>query len=467
MTEVKIDSTKKYNELMQRGKDEFDKVENPPACNLRDTTYSWEGSLNKAKKSFEDAVDMNPFSAEAHYYLGYAYDRMYRTMSSGENISNTKLDDVKKISEQFQRVIELRPNYSTPLVYVGPRSKLTGIWGSLAMAYIARGENDSAKWAFMQGQKSGGFPQAILEYCRNILTFCEQNAILFVDDNNAFPILFLQFVEGYRKDVTIFNIYLFNKPWYVKMNRDLKPSIFKYVKMMVNDKGIEEVFPIGYNESVMSLDVPPEVLRKYSINKKFISKKGKISWTLKPTLTERDGTTGLWAQDQIMLDIIRWNQWEKPIYFTTCMKKDCMLSLHEYLRIEGLVFNLTPVKEKNPNKRINLDRIAQLLSLNKSTSSDNISPFSFQGLKDKTSMDDIDVRGFVMSQYISLFIDYAKSFDPSTSLDNLKQVLHRMEEVIPLKMAKLDQPIKDELLGLYKFIGEEARLKMLTESNSK
>ncbi len=128
---------------------------------------------------------------------------------------------------------------------------------------------------------------------------------------------------------------------------------------------------------------------------------------------------------------------------------------------------LTPVREQDSTKRINRDGLKQLLSLDKVKSSNDISPLLFQGLKDKTSIYDIDIRGFVISQYIRLFLEYVKSFGQLKSKEDVKEVLNRIEEVIPLSNAKLDFPLHDELFGLYKFIGEEARLKMLVESNTK
>ncbi len=326
---------KKFDDLMTKGKVQFNKADHF-SRSAEDTVSTWEGGFTKAIQYLEEAVKLNPNDAEAHYYLGHAYDRFYCTISPGTNIPNIRLDEVKKISEQFQRVIELRTNYSTPLVNVGPRSKLTGIWGSLAMAYITRGEIDSAKWAFMQGQKAGGFPQAILEYCRNILTCCEQNAILFVSgDNDTFPMLFLQIAEGFRTDVNVLNHPLLNTSWYLKFNHHGIASVFNTVKMSFTDNELENLELKVYKENVYSLHVPQKFFRQYGITDKLIIQKGQMSWLLKPTFEDACGTSALYPHDIVILDIIKSNEWVRPIYFSTALEHKNFLILDEYLRLEG------------------------------------------------------------------------------------------------------------------------------------
>src|SRR6185295_9169568 len=80
-----------------------------------------------------------------------------------------------KASEQFEEVNRLQPDYRGELAILDPYAKLASIWGSLAMAYLYRNQPDSARWAFKEGKKRGGFIEPILEFNRQLLNSCDPN----------------------------------------------------------------------------------------------------------------------------------------------------------------------------------------------------------------------------------------------------------------------------------------------------
>lgn len=58
------------------------------------------------------------------------------------------------------------------------------------------------------------------EYAWNILAGLDRDAIIFTNgDNDTFPIWYLQYVEQFRRDVTVVNLSLVNLPWYIKQLR--------------------------------------------------------------------------------------------------------------------------------------------------------------------------------------------------------------------------------------------------------
>ena len=57
-------------------------------------------------------------------------------------------------------------------------------------------------------------------------------------------------------------------------------------------------------------------------------------------------------QDLMVLKIINDNNWERPIYFAVTVSPVSMLSLDEYLRMDGLAYKLVNNKSEIVNKEI-------------------------------------------------------------------------------------------------------------------
>jgi tetratricopeptide (TPR) repeat protein len=189
--------------------------------------------LEKGKKVFKDqnyavalqylkeAEQLQPNNQEVHYYLGYTYERL--SAKDGSEMLNTNFRLTIKSSEHFERAIEISPKYQGELLILDPYSKVTGVWGSLAIAYFVRGKVDSAIWAFKEGQLRGGYFPEIMEINENIMASCAKDAILFTNgDNDTYPMWYLQVVENYRTDITVVNLSLLNTPWFIKYTENLK-----------------------------------------------------------------------------------------------------------------------------------------------------------------------------------------------------------------------------------------------------
>lgn len=141
-------------------------------------------------------------------------------------------------------------------------------------------------------------------YAWNMINFLEEDAIIITNgDNDTFPLWYLQQVEGIRPDVDIVNLSLIQINWYIEQLKDRDvPMSFTYDE-------IERMTPY---------------------------------WTRDPDTGELNLIS---LRDITLHDIIRENNWERPIYFAVTV--DDFLGYYDNLELEGMVFRLKPEKGRH------------------------------------------------------------------------------------------------------------------------
>lgn len=215
---------------------------------------------------------------------------------------------------------------------------------------------------------------------RAYLDSCEKNAILFtIGDNDTFPLWYLQEVEGYRTDVRIVNTSLLMTDWYIDSMKakayDSEPIPISfnhndYVSgkrdYLVFDEKTDERLPIDEFMNFVSSDDPRTLIElkngqsiqfyptnkvRFPINKnQIIANKvvnPKYNDSIVPFIDVDIKGDALYKNRLMMLDIVRKNNWKRPIYFSPgAFADDDYIWMKEYLQLTGAIYQLVPVRTK-------------------------------------------------------------------------------------------------------------------------
>ncbi|MFC1574227.1 protein O-mannosyl-transferase family [Candidatus Latescibacterota bacterium] len=183
------------------------------------------------------------------------------------------------------------------------------------------------------------------DYGYNILTSCEENAILFTNgDNDTFPLWYVQEVKGFRKDIRIVNLSLLNTEWYI---------------LQMKYEGV--TIPIQFSdehivETLCGRDDDDLAHRLWPVEGQDVEAGG-IKWNL-PTahrIPVGDGTEigMIRVQDVMVFKIIDWAFETRPVYFAVTVAKENKIGLDDHLAMEGMVLRL--VKEPSPPGQPNVN----------------------------------------------------------------------------------------------------------------
>jgi hypothetical protein len=180
------------------------------------------------------------------------------------------------------------------------------------------------------------------QFATNLLTSLPPNAILFTaGDNDTFPLLYFQAVEGVRQDVTIINLSVANLPAFAEELLHRDPT-----------------FPLSFSEAERAaLSAPgatpqaitiPVVGTAEALGLGAGAKRpGAITVTVKPQYGSR-----LLPAEVTLLDIVRTNAWRRPLCFAITGSRNMMAGFAPYGRLEGLYWRVVPLADPPADVRL-------------------------------------------------------------------------------------------------------------------
>jgi len=284
------------------------------------------------------------------------------------------------------------------------------------------------------------------EYSYNLLNTCDPDGIIFTNgDNDTFPLWYLQEVEGIRKDVRVVNLSLLNTPWYIKQLKNISPQ----VDISFSDEQIDGLGLMRWEERDMSIQGPAESYDRPETGTLEPGASG-LNWSLEPTVSRQKNAQsgkfvgGLRVQDAMIYEIIRMNQWKKPIYFAVTVSPSNQIGLSEYLRMDGQAYQLMPYKVGlNIDEDVMYDKIINTYRYTNINNPDVYYPQNVQRLLQNYR------KGFLQ-------LVYEYGFNDEESRQKSLHILHKMDELVPdetipitymdlyLQIAQMYYELKDE-----------------------
>jgi tetratricopeptide (TPR) repeat protein len=210
------------------------------------------------------------------------------------------------------------------------------------------------------------------------LSSCEPNAILFtIGDNDTFPLWYAQEIEGFRTDVRIVCSTLLPTDWYIDQ---MKQRAYKSAPLPISfthrqyvdgtrdfmlldrynprrndtininvfmDSIKSNKYQIEYAEGHYTNAFPSNRVR-IPVDRNQVIKNKVVAPALYDSIVpyiDIELPSAVYKHNLIMLDIIRNNNWERPIYFSGgSFDNEDYAWMKDYLQLTGMALKLVPVK---------------------------------------------------------------------------------------------------------------------------
>ena len=248
------------------------------------------------------------------------------------------------------------------------------------------------------------------DYAYNLLQSCGPNSLLFTNgDNDTFPLWYLQYVEGIRRDVSIINLSLLNTGWYIKQLRDREPR----VAMSRGDRPpLSDVLIDSTLTDTQMVDLTRRLWRTPKQPREFRELGLDVQVSAPP------GHELLRVQDIMVIGIVYWNDFRRPVHFAITVAGSNRVGLDPYLEMEGMTLQLKREKVQGSGD-------AEALARNL------MEVYRFRGIRDESIYKDENTRR-LLQNYRACVLTLADIYQTEGRIDEMARLLRWAEENIPM-----------------------------------
>jgi hypothetical protein len=222
------------------------------------------------------------------------------------------------------------------------------------------------------------------DFGANYLASCKENAIIFSNgDNDTFPLWYNQEVEGVRTDIRVCNLSYLQTDWYISQ---MKRGAYKSAPLPISWE--EKDYMSGRNEVlwvedmlqkpidvqtaidfILSSDpstklkgesfiptkqlyLPVDAQKVIETGTLPIERAGEIVPQLDFSLGRR-----LTKSELMIIEMLKENNWERPIYFAVTVGDDYYLGLSDHFELTGMAYQILPVGTKGTGPGVNTNEM--------------------------------------------------------------------------------------------------------------
>jgi hypothetical protein len=306
------------------------------------------------------------------------------------------------------------------------------------------------------------------DYAYNLLQSCDQDAIMFTGgDNDTFPVWFLQYAAGIRRDVRIVNLSLVNTPWYAEQLKNDRPYGAKAVELSFSDDDLNGMEPQAWERQEISIPVEPSSFPMNSLTEvplvKATAEMPKtLDFVVNSTFTDQRGAKGIRVQDMLIIDILKNNISKRPIYFALSTSPTDRIGLEEHLVVEGLAARVTPYKFPQRGDRyyasMNIPVTQRHLMETRSVPDSNRAfGFMFRELNNPAiNLDEASTKMIMSFRYLYMGLSQVVYQDLNDRAQ-ASSVIDQMNKAMPPAYHEMDKMMETDLSTLFFIMGDTAR----------
>lgn len=248
----------------------------------------------------------------------------------------------EKIFRYLDKAIELDSNYGNARYFYGAECS--------ANAFRAMQNYDvqEVKSYYKKAYRESAYPPWLLEFGRNMLMSCRENAVLFAGGNADFDVCaYLILHENFRTDITLIPIGNIDRPRYVKLLKKGLPEFMPPIRLSLSDNQIEDMHPYKWRESEIAVPVSKSTAEEFGqpVDSFTVNVKPDLhSERMHSKIKEESGKARSFLSPQraVLIQIVEDNYSERPIYFSGTANPYFYEPFGTMLKNSGLVFRLMP-----------------------------------------------------------------------------------------------------------------------------
>lgn len=324
------------------------------------------------------------------------------------------------------------------------------------------------------------------DFGHNYLESCEPNAIIFTNgDNDTFPLWYAQEVEGFRTDVRVCNTSYLQTDWYIdQMKRQAYesaplPISWEHDDYVMGTRDVAYLFdmvedPIELGTALnfvksndprykklpdynQELDYIPS--RKYTlkVDSAAVAGNGALDPPYRPQMLKEmqldyTNKTTLGKQELIILDMLKTNNWERPMYYAITVAPDQFVNLDGFFQQTGMAYQIVPLNAKSAGSTVNSDRMY-----------DNVmNKFKWGGANTPGVYIDETTMNMCRSYRMFVFGRLATTLIHEEKYDKALALLDKCVEVLPPENIPLDYSILS-IAENYYILGQKEKAAALYE----